>query len=305
MQAQGKLSGMEKLTMTIIRTICAGILTLTLSSVATNAQLLNNGFEVAGGIYTDTANNAIITTGALNWVQFNNGLRSTTDVSNPVSTVRSGNYSLWCYGDTSWVGEGAYQQILGVSPGQQWVFGGYGLTPSTAPLTNIAGGNPPQPFGLLQMIFQGINSITTNGSAYSTNFSSLATLSPPSNFTGAITDAWQFGSVTGTAPARTVAISVYVFELGYGAGSQGSIYFDDLSLVNLNAPIVTNRFYETIGRGNQVCWLSDTNSTWQPQASVNNVNWVNLGQALQGDGNTDCVFDASLSNKFYRVLQLQ
>lgn len=292
--------------MTIIRTICAGIIAFALSATATNAQsLLNGGFEIAGGIYTDTANSAIVTIGATNWVQFNNALR-TAATNEPVSTARSGSWSLKCFGDTSWIGEGTYQRVLGVTPGQQWVLNAYGLTPSSDALTNIAGGSPQMPFGLLQLTYQ---SVTVN--AGTNVYASLTTFAPP-NIYGtnppsgpSLLDTWQFRSVTGTAPAGAGAIVVYAMELGYGAGSQGSIFFDDLSLVNLNAPIVTNSYHGTIAKGIQVCWVADTNSTYQAQASVDNSNWVNLGQQMQGDGNTDCVFDTSSANKFYRVLQLQ
>jgi len=327
MQAQGKLPGMEKLTMTIIRTICAGILTLTLSSVATYAQqILNGGFETADGIYTDTANSAVTSTGALDWIQFNNSVRLAATNSSTfgftgsgngacsnypggISTVHSGNWSLWCFGDATWTGEGAWQIIPGVvTPGQQWVLSAWEMTPCSDPLTNIAGGvNPPgTPFGNLQLQFGKItwptNPVTH---VFNTNFTEL-TSAPAPNFYGSNGfDVWVFESATGTVPAGATTMAVYAMELGWGAGANGSVLFDDLSLVNLNAPITTNFWQEFIAQGNQVCWVSDTNSTWQPQASVNNSSWYNLGQPLQGDGNTDCVFDTSLSNKYYRVLQLQ
>jgi hypothetical protein len=303
MQAQGNLPGMKKLTMTIIRTICAGILTLTLSTVATNAQtLLNGGFSIAGGIYTDNAvAPPIITTAAADWTQFNNGLRyiiseDATNCSNvPEFTAHGSSYSLWCYGDTAWTGEGAYQTVTNVYPGQTWVASAVGMTPCSDALTNIAGGNPQMPFGELQIAFLNANGATiTPGVSYNIYGTNQAVL-----------DTWQSMTVTGTAPPGTTQLAVYVMELGYGAGSQGLVFFDGVSLTNLNTAITTNNLYETIGRGNQVCWVSDTNSTWQPQGSVNNTSWVNLGQAVQGDGNTDCVFDSSLTNKFYRVLQLQ
>jgi hypothetical protein len=304
MQAQGKLHGMKKRTMTISRAICAGIVAFTLSATATNAQtLLNPGFELPDGVFTDQANTALITIAATNWVQFANGIRT-----NAPTLVHSGNWSLQCFGSQDWGGEGAYQRILGASPGQQWALSGWGLTPSSDALTNIAGGSPQMPFGYLSMGFQNISSITTNAGVYTTNWNTLATSTPGYNIFGtnsALLDTWQFRSMTGTCPAGTAALIIYVMELGYGAGSQGSIYFDDLSLVNLNAPIPTNYFYETIVKGNQVCWLADTNSTYQAQSSVDNSNWVNLGAQMQGDGNTDCVFDTVLTNKFYRVLQLQ
>jgi hypothetical protein len=120
-------------------------------------------------------------------------------------------------------------------------------------------------------------------------------------------DTWQFRSVTGTAPAGAGAIVVYAFELGYGAGSMGSIFFDDLSLVNLFAPIVTNIFHEAIISGNQVCWQTTTNASYQAQFSFNNVTWVNVGSPIPGDGTSNCTFDASgtFGGRFYRVLEVK
>ena len=315
--------------MTIIRSICAGILALTLSATATHAQqVLNGGFEMAGGIYTDTAITSVSSTGALDWIQFNNSVRlaatntSTFGFSNPsninltavctnagISSVHSGNWSFWCYGDESWTGEGAYQTIPGVTPGQQWVLNAYEMTPCSDPLTNTLYPTQPLPFGFLQLQF-GKLSWPTNPitHVYTTNFNGSTSVTAPAFYsTNNPIDVWVPESVTGTVPAGATTMAVYVMELGFGAGSSGSVLFDDLSVVNLNAPITTNYWNEWIARGNQVCWVSDTNSTWQPQGSVNNgsLSWVNLGQAMQGDGNTDCVFDTSLSNKYYRVLQIQ
>jgi hypothetical protein len=96
-------------------------------------------------------------------------------------------------------------------------------------------------------------------------------------------------------------------ELGFGAGSTGSIYFDDLSVVNLNAPIVTNHFQTAIISGNQICWGTTTNAAYQPQSSVNNVVWVDVGSPIPGDGGTNCTFDAigTFGGRSYRVLELK
>ena len=283
---------MEKRAMTIIFRAGVVFTVFALSAIATNAQTLQNGgFETAGGLYTNTANISQITTGALSWIQFNNAFRTSVGDS---GIVRSGSYTLKCFGDQTWIGEGAYQRVGGASAGQKWVLSCYGLTPSSDPLTNTSIITPVQPFGLLQIAFQDIHS------------NSLGSANAP-NIVGSIRDAWQFTTITGTCPVGTAFVVAYVFELGYSAGASGAVYFDDVTLVNLNAPIVTNFFHEAITSGNQVCWMSTTNASYQAQFSLNNVTWVNVGSTIPGDGTSNCTFDASGSfgGRFYRVLEVK
>jgi hypothetical protein len=120
-------------------------------------------------------------------------------------------------------------------------------------------------------------------------------------------DTWISTSVTGTAPVGASQVLIQVLVVGYGATS-GSLFFDDLSLVNLNAPIVTNVFHDTIIAGNQICWSTVTNAAYQAQSSPDSNTWTNVGSLIAGDGNTNCTFDAAgrySNHKFYRVLQVQ
>jgi hypothetical protein len=93
-------------------------------------------------------------------------------------------------------------------------------------------------------------------------------------------------------------------------GVLGSIFFDDLSVTNTGVapppppppPIVTNQFQAVIQKGNQVCWLTVSNTSYQAQSSDDNANWTDFGSRMPGDGTTNCAFGAS--HKFYRVQQL-
>jgi hypothetical protein len=200
------------------------VLIVSFTAIATNAQnLINGGFETPDGLYTNAANPSAVTTGAANWVQFANGLRtSTSETGNPL-TARTGSFSLKCYGSQSWDGEGAYQVISnGVSAGAAYVLSGYGLITSSDPLTNTSPSSP-QPFGLMQIGFRN-NSGSLVGASTSKSLYSSDGL-----------DVWLSGVVTAVAPATATQISVYVMELGFGATSSGSIYWDDISVANLNA----------------------------------------------------------------------
>lgn len=194
------------------------------TAIATNAQnLINGGFETPDGLYTDAANPSLVTTGVASWVQFANGLRTSTDETGNPLTARTGSFSLKCFGSQSWDGEGAYQVISnGVSAGQTYVLSGYGLILSSDPLTNTSPSSP-QPFGLMQIGFRN-NSGSLVGSSTGISLFSANGL-----------DVWISGVVTAVAPATATQISVYVMELGFGATSSGSIYWDDISLANLNA----------------------------------------------------------------------
>lgn len=199
------------------------VLIVSFTALAANAQnLINEGFETPDGLYTNAANPSAVTTGAANWVQFANGLRtSTTETGNPL-TARTGSFSLKCFGSTSWDGEGAFQVISnGVTAGQTYVLSGYGLILSSDPLTNTT--SDIQSFGLMQIGFRNSSGAAVGASTgknlYSTNG----------------LDVWLSGVVTAVAPATATQISVYVMELGFGTGSSGSIYWDDISVANLNA----------------------------------------------------------------------
>jgi hypothetical protein len=290
---------MEKRAMTIIFRAGVVLTVFALSAIVTNAQTLQNGgFELPGGLYTNAANPAAVTTGAVSWVQFANGLRTSTNDSG-FASAHSGSYSLKCFGSTTWDGEGADQICYSnnVSVGQVWVLSGFGLNPSSDPMTNSSPLGGAQPFGDLILQFHNAAGAQISGSEVHI----VNTLS--------LTGIWQSVSTTGTVPVGTAYIQVYVMELGFGAAAfqSGSVYFDDINLVNLNAPIVTNTYHEAIISGNQVCWLTTTNASYQAQFSFNNVTWVNVGSPIPGDGTSNCTFDASGSfgGRFYRVLELK
>jgi len=286
---------MEKRAMTIILRAFAAVIGLILATSATNAQtVLNGSFETGtGSNYVDAADNSIITTGAVNWVQFANGLRTDTSTPGAGNVARTGEFALKCYGSTDWGGEGAYQIISnGVTPGATYILSGYGYIPSSDPLTNSSPLNP-QPFGLLQIGWRN-SSGTAVGAATGRSFYTTNGL-----------DMWLSGVVTATAPATAAQISIYVMELGYGNLSAGSIFFDDISVVNANAPIVTNFYQVAISQGYQVCWLTQTNAAYQAQSSPNNVTWTNVGSPIPGDGGTNCTFDAIVGDRFFRVLEMQ
>jgi hypothetical protein len=289
---------MEKRAMTIVFRACVVMTVFVVSAVAINAQTLNNGgFEIGGGPYTNPAT-SLISTAAVSWVQFANGLRTSTNDTGSANTAHSGAWSLKCFGSTTWDGEGAYQVISnGVSANQQWVLSGYGMNPSSDPLTNEAPLGGTQPFG--DLILEFFNSTNSNANATLSTEVHVPATTPY--------DTWLSISTTGTAPAGTILIKVYAMELGFGAASVGSVFFDDINLVNLNAPIITNLYHETIIGGNQICWFTSTNANYQPQSSPNNVTWSNVGGLIPGDGTTNCTFDAIglPSTRFYRVLELK
>ena len=189
-QAEGRLRGMEKRAMTIIFRACAAVIGLILATSATNAQtVLNPSFEIGtGSNYVDAADLSIITTGAVNWVQFANGLRVSTNETGAGNVARTGEFALKCYGSTDWGGEGAYQIISNrVIASHTYVLSGFGYIPSSDPLTNTSPINP-QPFGLLQIGWRN-SSGTAVGASTGHNFYSTNGL-----------DTWISGVVTATAP---------------------------------------------------------------------------------------------------------
>jgi hypothetical protein len=156
-----------------------------------------------------------------------------------------------------------------------------------------------QQFGLIQLVFQNSNGVT------------LATIDGPHYTpTNIAVDVWTSSSVTGVTPIATAKVLAYAMHVGFGAGNQGSIFWDDLTLSNLSGVgVVTNNLFAAISGGNQVCWPSSAGLSYQPQYtnSATGPVWTNLGGEVAGNGVTNCVFDSSPSapKNFYRVLELQ
>jgi len=284
------------------------------ASIGSAQVLTNGGFEIGDGLYTNTADNSQITTAAVGWVTsgsspFNYAFRvkSQDVVPNPLNPAadtnaifagaHGGSYSFQCYGPYGgWDASGAYQKITnGVSSGQTWILSGYGYNWSGDPMTNTT--VLAQQFGLIQLVFKNASGGT------------LGTAIDGPHFTPDITpvNQWVSCSVTGIAPVGTAQIFAYAMHVAFGTGNQGSIFWDDLSLVNPGAPVQTNTLSAAIASGNQVCWPTVAGRSYQPQYTntTTGVVWTNLGGELAGDGNTNCVFDAGGKKNFYRVLELQ
>lgn len=283
-----------------------------LTGISSAQVLTNGGFEIAGGLYTNTANTSQVTTGAFGWTQFNYAFRmKDVDVvpnpGNPAADTNAvfvgahgGSYVFQCYGPFgNWDASGAFQVVTnGVSGGQTWVLSGFGLNWSGDPMTNIT--LLAQQFGLIQLVFKNASGTT------------LATIDGPHlNPTNPVPlDTWISCSVTGTTPAGTAQVWAYAMHVAFGTGNQGSIFWDDLSLVNASIPppvVQTNA--PSIVVGNQICWPTTAGLSYQVQYTNSTTGpvWTNLGGEIAGDGNTNCVFDPGGHSKknFYRVLELQ
>lgn len=294
----------------VCRIFVVGITLAALARTVSAQSFSNGGFEAGGGLYTNTANTSQITTAALSWVQFNHAFRvKASDLvpnpDNPAANqsatfpgAHGGSYVFQCYGPFgNWDASGAYQVVTnGVTSGQTWILNGFALNWSGDPMTNTT--LLAQQFGQIQLVCQGASSNTI-----ATFTSPESKLNPTSNVP---VDTWISCSVTGTTPVGTTRILIYAMHVAFNSGNTGSIFWDDLSLVNTGASSQTNRFFQTIDGGNQVCWLSTAGRSYQPQYtnSVTGPVWTNLGGEVAGDGNTNCVFDAS-KQKFYRILELQ
>ncbi|HVM59817.1 MAG TPA: hypothetical protein VMV72_03035 [Verrucomicrobiae bacterium] len=192
---------------------------VSLTAIATDAQLLNGSFELGYGLYTNTSNPSSVTTAAVGWVQYGNGLRISTNETGDANSARTGAFSLQCFGSNFGQSEGACQEIAdGVSPGQTWTISGYARIPSSDPLTN-ASPIGMQPFGCLRLAF-----MDTNGAE-------IDYFDAPDIYSADGLDTWLSVSVTGTAPAGAARLKVDVMEIGFFGNPSGTIYFDDLTVI--------------------------------------------------------------------------
>jgi hypothetical protein len=321
-----------------------GLIVFACLAIGTNAQniLQNPGFETASTnlIYYPDANGVIITNqSAANWTVFqqqntpteptnalslafrtaNTGPQSGTytepdfsyqyfgvNNSGSATTALTGNYALQTFGPftnfccgaagvSQWITSGT---VPAISNNSIWVLSANALNWSVNQMQNIGPGVTQ--FGSLLIQFYDAN---TNWLGQYEN-AQLGTNMP--------VDVWTNISVTGTAPEGTTQIRAIVQHVGM-SGALGSILWDDLSLTNAGVapppppPPVVATNAATILAGNQLCWPTVVNTSYQPQYSDDNSTWVNViatnapQQLLPGNGATNCIFAAS--HKFYRVVQ--
>jgi len=309
---------------------CVIIIAFSFAALAAHAQQLTNpGFETTGTNYTfpdagDGAFPIISNTFAAGWTPNGGAFAARTSTNSPqqgtyedastgydfmgvnqsgsTNTARSGGASLRTFGpfpNVCCVGSGASQllssnAVPAVSNNTIWVVSGYGFNWSGDPMQDFGIGVVG--FGLIQIAFYDV-----------TNALIGAAIDGPHLDTGTVQNAWISCSVTGTAPPGTVSVGAWALHVGM-SGALGSMFWDDMSITNTGTalpppPIVTNLVDAAIVGGNQACWPTVVNASYQPQFSDDNVSWTSIGTLLPGDGNTNCVF--GFKHKFYRVIQSQ
>ena len=305
------------------------IIALSFAASAAHAQLTNPGFETAGTNYTwpDTGDGAfplISNTFAAGWTPNGGAYAARTATNSPqqgsyedsatgtdslginqsgsTNTAHSGGFSLRTLGpfpNLCCGGSGASQfissnQNAAVSNNSIWAVSGFGMNWSGDPMQNLVIGSIG--FGVMQIAFYD----ATNGLIGSA-------IDGPHLTNGTPLNTWISCTVTATAPAGTVSVAAWALHVGM-SGAVGSTFWDDMTLVNTGVAgpppvIVTNQVEATILGGNQACWATVVNASYQPQFSDDGSTWTSIGSLIPGDGTTNCVF--GFSHKFYRVLQSQ
>ena len=148
---------------------------------------------------------------ASSWTQFNDAYRTATNDTFDAVTALSGSQSMKIFGpfNPSPSTAGAFQDIHGVSPGQTWLFSGFGLNFSGDPMTNTSA------YGVAQLIF-----LDSSSNILSTSESQHFDVNTP-------LDQWQYFQLASQGPAGTVAVRAQVLHIG-SAGIAGSVWWDDL-----------------------------------------------------------------------------
>jgi len=318
---------MEKHVLGIFWRACVVLTTLAFTAIAANAQnvLLNSSFETPGTnfIYPADSTGVILTnTEAANWTPNVLGFRTATNGpssgtytegdfgytynginnSGSATTAHTGAFAAMTFGTfTNFCceGSGVYQAITNgpsqvISNGQVWAVSGFGLNWSGNPMQSIGPGTVN--FGIVQVVFLDASNQVLQASD-----------GVPQISTNTALDTWISCTVTATAPTGTTQVRAYALHVGM-TGALGSALWDDLSLTYVGIappppPIVTNQYQAVIQSGNQICWPTVVNASYQPQSSDDNSTWANVGAPIPGDGTTNCAF--GVIHKFYRVLQLQ
>jgi hypothetical protein len=319
---------MEKRVMGIFWRPCVGLILFAFTAISANSQVLTNpGFETAGTNYTfpdngDGAFPVISNTFAAGW----NPLGAMLPARQPTRRSRAlpkqrrlydyvginqsgftntahGGFALRAFGPfTNGCCQGSVafrilssNTVAAVSNNTIWQLNGFIMDWSGDPILN--NGLGVVGFGLLQIVF-----LDGSGNA-------IGTKDGPHFDTNLVLNAWTPTSVTATSPAGTASIEFFALHVGMNA-ALGSLFFDDLSITNTGVapppppppPTVTNQFQAVIQVGNQVCWPTVSNTSYQAQSSDDNVLWTDFGPRTPGDGTTNCTF--GFTHKFYRVQQL-
>jgi hypothetical protein len=254
--------------------VAVSLLSLTL---AAPAQILNSGFEFAGG---DASS-------ASNWTV-------TQAVGGPVYAVRTNNNPH----------SGAFNfevrlASTGAGPVVEFTQAGVPVTGGTVyPFTFYA-------------------SALTGSLGYNTQWRVLwnaggdtgyQTFNPGNN-------TYAFVSNSLTAPLAATSATIYFHFAGAATPSQSAtLQLDDVSLSSTNAVGGgvgnTNRILAAITRGAGIRWFASNSVTYQVQWSSallgTNTIWNNLGSPIAGKGSTNTVFDpVGPPHNFYQVLSIQ
>jgi hypothetical protein len=126
---------------------------------------------------------------------------------------------------------------------------------------------------------------------------------------------YAFVSNSLTAPLAATSATLYFHFAGAAIPSQSAtIQLDDVSLSSTNAmgggSGNTNRVVVSIARGTGIRWFASNNVAYQVQWSSallgTNAVWNNLGSPVAGNGATNTVFDTSgPPHNFFQVLSIQ
>jgi hypothetical protein len=128
-------------------------------------------------------------------------------------------------------------------------------------------------------------------------------------------NAYAFISNSITVPAAATAATLYFYFAGAAIPSQSAtLQLDDVSWGSTNGVIVdpgnTNPIVASITRASGIRWFASNSVTYQVQwASAllgTNTVWNNLGSAISGNGATNIVYDpVGPPHNYYQVLSIE
>lgn len=234
-------------------------------STATAQNLLVNGdFENASGFTANPITTATVNQG---WATFG---ASQSDMSTSSDKPESGSYSLLAVNKpgNTWNPQGAYQIVNGTA-GVTYTFSAYALI--DAPLTEDSTWTTPVDIQI-QFLDGSLNNLATSDLGWSA--------------TGPV-NTWQQYSVSGTAPAGTVYIAVYLFFMENGTQtSTDKIYFDNVQIPGVGQATTTAQQWNIV-------WDDEFN---QPDGSSPNPAKWTYDTGGGGYGNNELEYYTSRTN---------
>jgi len=216
--------------------------------------------------------------------------------------MHGGSYSLEI--DSTGAGDWAspnVSQSFPASPGDVYHMQGYMLNPSSDPITGSS-------FGLFKVEFRDSGGAVLEPASVDIGTSAASPYygaeSDPHLNVSSATDTWIFSEVEAEAPTGTATVGFYILNVNQ-PGNLGSMYFDEIEAIWVNAPVLPVTLSSVMAGGNiQLSFPTQNGISYEVVCKTNltQATWISI-ETIIGDGNTNSTsYLMSEPAGFYKIL---